>query len=225
MKLGFKLEGVRKIYSVGRSLVPALRGLDLEIATGEFLAIMGPSGSGKSTLLALLGGLDRPSAGRICWGDQDLTGFSEDHLARWRSERVGFLFQTFNLISPLSAAENVELPLLLRGVPRRIRRERARQLLRRVGLAERAEHKPTELSGGEQQRVALARALANDPPIILADEPTGNLDSQVGAQVLALLQELHGEGRTVVLVTHDPAAAGYGERAVRLKDGRVEAGN
>ena len=225
MKVGFELEGVRKIYSVGRSLVPALRGLDLQIAAGEFLAIAGPSGSGKSTLLALLGGLDRPSAGRICWGGQDLAGFSEDQLARWRSEQVGFLFQTFNLISPLSAAQNVELPLLLRGVTRRIRRERARQLLGRVGLAERAEHKPTELSGGEQQRVALARALANDPPIILADEPTGNLDSQVGAQVLLLLQELHREGRTVVLVTHNPAAAGYGERAIRLKDGRVEAGN
>lgn len=219
--MGFKLEGLKKIYAQGKTLVSALRGLDLEIPSGEFIAIAGPSGSGKSTLLAILGGLDQPSAGRVLWNGEDLGSFDERQLAAWRGERVGFVFQTFNLITPLSAAENVELPMLLHGLPRVRRRERAHRLLADVGLAERAHHKVAELSGGEQQRVAIARALANDPSVILADEPTGNLDSQSGGQILTMLRQLHQSGRTIILVTHDLEAASFAQRIVHLKDGRV----
>jgi putative ABC transport system ATP-binding protein len=222
--VGFKVEGLKKIYTQGRTLVPALRGLDLEIPSGDFIAIVGPSGSGKSTLLAILGGLDQPSAGRILWDGQDLVSFNEKQLAAWRGERVGFIFQTFNLITPLSAAANVELPMLLKGLPRPQRRGRVEELLAKVGLNERAQHKASELSGGEQQRVAIARALANDPSVILADEPTGNLDSQSGDQILTLLRELHQDGRTIVLVTHDLEAASYAQRVIHLKDGCLRQG-
>jgi len=218
--MGFKIEGLKKIYMRGKTLVPVLRGLDLEIASGEFIAVAGPSGSGKSTMLAILGGLDQPSAGRVLWNDHDLASFNDEQLAVWRREGVGFIFQTFNLITPLSATANVELPMLLCGQPKASRRERALNLLAKVGLAERAAHQPNELSGGEQQRVAIARALANDPPILLADEPTGNLDSESGRQILKLLQSLHQEGRTIILVTHDAEAASYAQRIIHLKDGR-----
>jgi putative ABC transport system ATP-binding protein len=217
-----KLERVSKIYVLGSATIHALRDVDLELESGEFLAVMGPSGSGKSTLLHLLGGLDLPSRGRVLWHGRDLTVLSESELARWRGEHVGFVFQTFQLIPTLTALENVELPLLLRGISPKERRRRAHERLRAVGLEERARHKPTELSGGEQQRVALARALVVDPAIILADEPTGNLDSQTGQVILGLLRDLN-ERRdvTVVLATHDREAAGYARRIAHLKDGML----
>ncbi len=216
-----KLEKVQKIYQMGETQVQALRGLDLEIKAGEFIAIMGPSGSGKSTLLHLLGCLDAPTDGRVRLGELELSDLNEDALAQIRGKKIGFVFQTFNLISTLSALENVELPLFFQRAPRRERQRRARELLEKVGLGERVHHKPSQLSGGERQRVAIARALANDPEIILADEPTGNLDSESGRAVLGLLKQLNGEGRTIILVTHNPEAAAYADRVVRIKDGKI----
>ncbi len=201
--------------------MPALKDIHLEIAAGEFLALMGPSGSGKSTLLHILGGLDWPSGGRVLWQGRDLATLGGAELARWRGRHVGFVFQTFNLVPALTALENVELPLLLRGVSPHRRRKRASALLEQVGLAERAHHKPTELSGGEQQRVALARALVSDPAMILADEPTGNLDSETGRAILQLLRALNQQGTTIVLATHNWEAAGYAQRIIRLRDGRL----
>jgi putative ABC transport system ATP-binding protein len=217
-----KLERISKIYVSGRSTVQALRDVDLEIQAGDFPAVMGPSGSGKSTLLHLLGGLDVPSSGRILWRDRDLAGLSRAELARWRSRHVGFIFQTFHLMPTLTALENVELPLLLQGVPPKERRARAQQVLSRVGLAERSHHKPNELSGGEQQRVAVARALIAQPEVLLADEPTGNLDSETGRAVLELLREINEQGGvTVVLATHDPEVASFAHEILRLRDGRL----
>lgn len=216
-----KLENVRKVYPMGDTLVQALRGLTLEIRKGEFVAVMGPSGSGKSTLLHLLGCLDLPSDGRILLQDVDISRLDEDHLAQVRGLQIGFVFQTFHLIPTLSALENVELPLLFQRVPRAQRRARAQELLQKVGMAERMHHKPAQLSGGERQRVAIARALAADPEIILADEPTGNLDSASGKAVLELLSQLHREGKTIILVTHNPEAAEYADRIVRLRDGQL----
>jgi putative ABC transport system ATP-binding protein len=218
-----KLTGVVRTYPMGKTQVQALRGLDLEIAQGEMVAIMGPSGSGKSTLMHLIGGLDLPNEGRVLLGDLDISRQNGDHLAELRGKRVGFVFQTFNLIPTLSALENVELPMIFQRVPRRERRKRAQNLLEQVGLGERLHHKPMELSGGEQQRVALARALVNDPQILLADEPTGNLDSQSGAEIMRLLKSLNGEeGMTVIVVTHDPEIARYADRIVRIRDGQVQ---
>jgi len=216
-----RLEQVSKIYILGSSTVYALRDVDLEVERGEFLAVMGPSGSGKSTLLHLIGGLDLPSRGRLLWDGRDLAALSEAELARWRGEHVGFVFQTFQLIPTLTAQENVELPLLLRGIPPGERRRRAHERLEEVGLGARAHHKPAELSGGEQQRVALARALAVDPAIILADEPTGNLDSSSGEEILQMLKRLNARGKTIVLATHNPEASKYATRVVHLKDGRL----
>lgn len=219
-----RLEGAEKVYHLGEVAVPALRGIDLTVERGASLSIMGPSGSGKSTLLHLLGLLDRPTAGRILWDSQDVTGLRPNDLAELRGRHIGFVFQTFNLVPTLTAVENVELPLVFLGVPPRTRRARADELLDRFGLGNRKTHKPRQLSGGEQQRVAIARALAPDPELILADEPTGNLDSATGREILATLGELHRGGKTLILVTHDPEAAATTSSTLRLRDGRVQEG-
>jgi len=216
------LKGVTKEYRLGKVIVRALRGLDLRIDPGEIVAIMGPSGSGKSTLMHILGALDLPTGGAALIDGQDLKSLKERELVRLRGRRIGFVFQTFNLIQTMTAQRNVELPMIFQGIKRAERARRAAELLEKVGLAERRSHKPNELSGGERQRVAIARALANDPEIILADEPTGNLDSESGAQILGLLQRLSREdGKTVIIVTHDPDAAAIADRIIRLKDGAV----
>jgi putative ABC transport system ATP-binding protein len=216
-------ERIEKSYLVGGLAVAALRGVDLTVAKGELVALVGPSGCGKTTLLHLLGGLDRPSAGRVFVAGVELATLSDDALADLRRERLGFVFQTYNLFPVLSARENVEVPLSLRGASRAERRERATALLATVGLAERAEHRPSELSGGERQRVAIARALANRPEVILLDEPTGDLDSRTGGEVLALLVRLVAEqGTTLVVATHDTKVAAAAGRVVRMRDGRVE---
>jgi len=210
-------------YMMGKQPVDALAGVDLDVQPGEFVALVGPSGSGKSTLLNLLGGLDRPTGGEVWVGDLELGKASDKRLVRYRREQVGFIFQSFNLLATRSAVENVEVPLMLAGVSRRVRRERALRLLEQVGLARRADHKPNELSGGEQQRVAVARALANNPMLLLADEPTGNLDSKTGAEILRLLQGLLDEqGRSLVLVTHDAGVASHADRIVHLLDGSIQ---
>jgi putative ABC transport system ATP-binding protein len=216
-----ELKNVHKVYPMGEVSVPALRGINLTIHPGEFVAIMGPSGSGKSTLMHLLGCLDLPSDGVVQLDGKDITKLDGDTLAQIRGKKVGFVFQTFNLIPTLTAQENVELPLFFQGVPREKRRARAAELLGKVGLDGRLHHKPAQLSGGERQRVAIARALANDPEIILADEPTGNLDSESGKAILELLAQLHREGKTIILVTHNPEAAAYAQRIVRIRDGRL----
>lgn len=216
-----ELKNAHKIYPMGEISVQALRGLDLTIKPGEFVAIMGPSGSGKSTLMHLLGCLDLPSDGIVQLDGHDVTKLDEDTLAQIRGKKIGFVFQTFNLIPTLTAQENVELPLFFQEVPRKQRSARAVELLQKVGLNGRIQHKPSQLSGGERQRVAVARALANDPEIILADEPTGNLDSESGEAILKLLEQLNQEGKTIILVTHNPEAAAYAHRIVRIKDGRL----
>jgi len=217
-----EVQGVTKEYQLGKTIVRALRGLDLEIEQGEAVAIMGPSGSGKSTLMHILGALDRPTDGRAAVDGTDIRTLREPQLVALRGQRIGFVFQTFNLIQTLTALRNVELPMIFQGVRRAQRHERARRLLERVGLGDRVRHKPNELSGGERQRVAIARALANDPEIILADEPTGNLDTETGESILSLLKDLNAnEGKTIILVTHDPDAAAIADRIVRLRDGRV----
>jgi putative ABC transport system ATP-binding protein len=216
------LDGVTKDYLLGSTVVKALRGLSLSIESGEIVAIMGPSGSGKSTLMHILGALDTPTGGTASLEGHDLQELSENELVTLRGKKVGFVFQTFNLIQALTAQQNVELPMIFLGVKRSARSERARALLEKVGLGERVAHRPNELSGGERQRVAIARALANDPEIILADEPTGNLDSETGATILELLKRLSvEEGKTMILITHDPDAAAIAHRIVRLRDGRV----
>jgi putative ABC transport system ATP-binding protein len=216
------LEGVTKDYRLGKTWVHALRGLDLAISRGEIIALIGPSGSGKSTLMHILGALDTPTGGTAAFDGQDLQDLSENQLATLRGRKVGFVFQTFNLVPTLSAQKNVELPMIFLGMPRRKRAARAKDLLTKVGLADRVRHKPNELSGGERQRVAIARALANDPEIILADEPTGNLDTETGGTILDLLRRLSvDDGKTLVLVTHDPDAVRIADRVVRLRDGRV----
>lgn len=212
-----RLYGVRRVYP-GRG-VTALAGVDLAIGQGEFVAVIGPSGSGKSTLLHLLGALDRPTSGDIFVNGTSLR--TVRNLAAFRLRTVGFVFQFHHLLPVLSAVENVELPLAALGMPRGLRRERALELLARVGLLARAHHRPTELSGGESQRVAVARALATDPPIILADEPTGELDSQTAAEVMMVLGDLHAEGRTMVVATHNAEVAAAAERMVVLRDGRI----
>lgn len=210
-------------YRVGGHEVGALQGVDLEVLGGEFVALVGPSGSGKSTLLNLLGGLDRPSSGEISVSGLELGRASDAQLVRYRRERVGFIFQSFNLLATRSAVENVEIPLVLAEVKPKERRGRALQLLDAVGLRERASHRPNQLSGGEMQRVAVARSLANNPLLLLADEPTGNLDSRTGASILDLLREaVRSRGVTLVLVTHDMGVAAFADRIVHLRDGQIE---
>lgn len=215
-----ELQHVSKIYE-GGECVKALRDVSLCIDRGEFVAVIGQSGSGKSTLMNILGCLDTPSKGIYRLGGTDMSRASAALGAKVRSRRIGFIFQGFHLIPSLTALENVELPLLYRGMSREERRQRAEESLRRVGLCERMRHRPSELSGGQQQRVAIARALAAKPPLILADEPTGNLDSASGAEIMRMLHELHCDGHTVVLITHDPAIAESAERRIVIRDGQV----
>ena len=216
-----ELEGVSKTYASGRVHVEALREVDLRVERGELLAIMGPSGSGKTTLMEIIGCLLQPTAGRYRFRGRPVESIPPDGLASLRGEEIGFVFQSFNLLPRLTAIENVELPLGYRGVERRERRPRAAEALRRVGLEARTKHLPSELSGGERQRVAIARALINRPSLILADQPTGNLDSQTGREILDLLHALRGEGNTVVIVTHDPRIGEEASRRLFIRDGQV----
>ena len=215
------MRGIRKVYDTGKVKVEALRGVDLAIGGGEFVAIVGPSGSGKSTLMNLIGCLDTPTDGTYHLKGEAVSGLSRNDLAAIRNRRVGFVFQNFNLLPQISAYENVEMPLLFGGVPRQDRHRRVVELLGRVGLADRMDHRPTELSGGEMQRVAIARALAMDPDILLADEPTGNLDSSSGGDIMTLFEELWRQGRTVLVITHDPGLARRAHRVVEVHDGRI----
>lgn len=208
---------------MGPNVVSAVAGVDLEIERGEAVALVGPSGSGKSTLLNLIGGLDRPTTGEIWIDGENIAHASAKRLVEHRRDHIGFVFQSFNLLAQRTALENVEVPLMLKNMPRRERQERARSLLEQVGLGARTDHRPSQLSGGEQQRVAIARALANEPAILVADEPTGNLDSATGDEVMSLLQELKQGGLTIALVTHDMTVARYMDRIVRLRDGKIVA--
>jgi putative ABC transport system ATP-binding protein len=215
------MSGIRKVYDTGKVRVEALKGVDLHIGAGEFVAIVGPSGSGKSTLMNLVGCLDTPSAGTYLLRDKEVAGLDKNELAKIRNERVGFVFQNFNLLPQITAFENVEMPLMFGGVPRKERKDRVHALLEKVGLADRMEHKPTELSGGQMQRVAVARALAMNPDIVLADEPTGNLDTSSGGDVMSLFEELWHQGRTMIVITHDAALARRAGRIVEIRDGVI----
>ena len=218
-----RTRGLVKVYRVGESDIHALAGVSVEIAQGEFVVVMGPSGSGKSTFMNVLGCLDRPTEGEYALAGRGVAALGDDELAALRNRYVGFVFQNFNLLARTSALENVELPLVYTGVPARERRARAREMLERVGLAERAHHQPAQLSGGQQQRVAIARALVTRPLLILADEPTGALDSRTSLEIMGLLQELNRGGMTVLLVTHEPDVARFARRLLRFRDGRIVA--
>jgi len=217
------LENVSRIYDTGKVQVPALVDVDLTIARGEFVAIIGPSGSGKSTMMHILGCLDRPTAGRYVLDGTPVDELNDDALAALRSRSIGFVFQSYNLLPRTSALENVATPLAYQGVSRRERVARAQAALERLGLGDRMRHEPTELSGGQQQRVGIARALVTEPAILLADEPTGNLDSRAGNEVIGIFHELHAAGRTIVLITHDPDVAAVADRQVHIRDGRIAA--
>ena len=220
-RLVIKGEGLRKDYVLGAETVHALRGVDVVVERNEFVAIMGPSGSGKSTLMNLIGCLDTPSSGEYWLNGHAVSKLTDDELARIRNREIGFVFQTFNLLPRATALHNVELPLIYAGVPSKVRKERAAAMLTRVGLGERMGHRPAELSGGQRQRVAIARALVNEPAILLADEPTGNLDSQTGAEIMALFEELYAQGQTIVLVTHEHDIAEHARRTLTLRDGVI----
>lgn len=217
-----RLEDLQKTYQMGPQTVPALRSVSLTINAGEYVSIVGPSGCGKSTLLNLLGCLDRPTSGRYFLGDEDVSQLEDDALSLVRGARLGFIFQSYNLIQQLTVVENIEVPLYYQGATEDFSRAKAREMAGRVGLGERLGHRPYELSGGQQQRVAIARALANDPLIILADEPTGNLDSVSGADILKLFDELNAQGKTLILVTHDSNVSQRAHRTIRLRDGEIE---
>jgi len=215
-------ENLCKVYNIGSFEVFALRDLDLTVEQGEYMAIMGPSGSGKSTLLNVIGCLDTPSSGTYRLGDEDVSELADDKLSTIRGARIGFIFQSYNLIAQLNVIENIEVPMYYQGFPENQSAERAEELANAVGLGDRLRHRPCELSGGQQQRAAIARALANDPLMILADEPTGNLDSESGSEILLLLDRLHQQGKTLIIVTHDDGIAERAERVVYLLDGRVK---
>lgn len=218
-----RLEDVFKIYSMGESKVYALSGIDISVREGEFVAIMGPSGSGKSTGMNLVGSLDTPTKGKIFLDNNNISNLHESDLAQIRGKKIGFIFQSFNLIPTLTAKENIILPMVFQGTPKELQEKKAKELLDLVELSDRANHYPNELSGGQRQRVAIARALANDPEVVLADEPTGNLDSKTGGKVLDFLEKLHREGKTIVMVTHDAnLAQKYAQKIYWLKDGKIE---
>ena len=216
------LEGIQKSYYMGKQPLPVLKGVSLDIMKNEYVALMGPSGSGKSTLMNILGCLDTPTAGRYVLNGQDVSKMPDDSLADVRNIEIGFVFQQFNLLPRLTAAENVALPLVYAGVPRKLRHERAMAVLEKVSLSDRSHHKPNELSGGQCQRVAIARALINNPSLILADEPTGNLDSKTSVEIMDIFTSIQAAGNTVVLVTHEEDIANYSHRIVRLRDGLIE---
>ena len=216
-----ELRGLTKVYVMGSEEVRALDGIDLDIERAEYVTIMGPSGSGKSTLMNLIGCLDTPTAGDYRLEGELVSNLDDDELAAIRNRRIGFIFQTFNLLPRATSLENVELPLIYARVIPADRKERAAQALTKVDLANRLDHRPNELSGGQRQRVAIARALVTEPSILLADEPTGNLDTKTGNEIMALFQQLHADGQTIIVVTHDPAVATLGERTIRLIDGRI----
>lgn len=217
-----QIENLYKIYNPGENEVRALDGVSLQVEQGEFVAIVGHSGSGKSTLMNMIGCLDVPTRGRYLLNGQDVSALADDQLSVIRNQQIGFIFQSFNLIANLSAYENVELPLIYRGLGARQRHAMAMEALERVGLAQRMEHRPGQMSGGQQQRVAVARAIAAHPPLILADEPTGNLDSKSGAAVFGIIEQLHAEGNTIVLITHDEGLARKAQRMIRITDGHVD---
>jgi len=217
-----KIENVSKIYQLGSVQLPALRNVDLAIEEGEYIAIMGPSGSGKSTLLNLLGCLDKPTSGQYWLGERDVSGLDDDELSLIRGKRIGFIFQSYNLIGQLNVIENIELPMFYQGFSEHDSADHAKKLAEMVGLGDRTKHRPSELSGGQQQRVAIARALANDPMIILADEPTGNLDSESGAEILSILDDLHKRGKTLIIVTHDNDIGQRARRTIHLLDGQID---
>lgn len=216
-----RLTGIRKVYKIGGEELAALDGIDLDIQQGEFAALMGPSGSGKSTLMNILGCLDRPSIGSYKLDGEEVAGLSDDKLAITRNKKIGFVFQNFNLLSRISALDNVALPLVYAGVGKKDRLERAMQCLQAVGLADRADHQPNELSGGQRQRVAIARALVNDPHIIMADEPTGNLDTKSTKDIMEIFESMHEIGRTIILVTHEPEIAACASRQLLVRDGKI----
>ena len=215
------VDNIYKSYLMGKEAVPALRGVSMTIERGEFVCLMGPSGSGKTTLLNIVGGLDEPSRGHLIVEGANLVSLTENELARLRLDKMGFVFQNYNLLGNFTAQENVEAPMVLAGVGRKERKQRSQALLERVGLGDRAHHYPSELSGGQQQRVAIARALANNPPILIADEMTGDLDSETGFAIMELASQLNRDGMTIVFVTHDPRMAKFATRVVELRDGQI----
>lgn len=216
-----EMKNIKKVYKMGKVSLEALKGITLNIETGEFVSIMGPSGSGKSTLMNIIGCLDTPTDGSYLFEERNVAGFSFDQLSTIRNQKIGFVFQNFNLLPYATAYENIELPMLFNGKPGKKRRQRVLELLEMVGLADWQHHRPTELSGGQQQRVAIARALANDPLLILADEPTGNIDTKTGIEIMGLFVKLQEQGRTILLVTHDTDIAAYSQRTIHLLDGHI----
>jgi len=220
-----KMENIRKIYNTGKIEVEALRGVDLHIKQGDFLTVIGPSGSGKSTLMNIIGCLDKPTSGDYTLNGQNIKNMNDNTLSELRNKEIGFVFQNFNLLPYASAYENVEMPLLFAGVAGKKRKEKVVSILTRVGLADRMDHKPNELSGGQKQRVAIARALVNSPNIILADEPTGNLDTQSGAEIMELFVDLWKEGNTIIMITHDPRAKDYSQNYITITDGMIAFSN
>ncbi len=216
------LENIQKSYFMGKQELPVLKGISLDITQNEYVALMGPSGSGKSTLMNILGCLDTASSGKYILNGQDVSQSADNELAKVRNKEIGFVFQQFNLLPRLTALENVALPLVYAGISKKLRNEKARHVLEMVRLTDRSHHKPNELSGGQSQRVAIARALVNDPSIILADEPTGNLDSKTSGEIMDIFSDIHARGNTVILVTHEEDIAGYARRVIRLRDGLIE---